>query len=181
MNSNAGDLAPRSPDTREARSRAGLDAQGGQPFDQRRLQLPQVPVQVLSMFPEVDDWVPHQLTRTMKGDVPTALDIEDLQTSGFQVGARQRQAARPDAASERNDRLMLDQEQDVFRDLTRNTLPAKTALKFKHLRVICAAKVLHHQAGTHRLRASRLVRTASSAALTALRPIVTSKPAWPNI
>jgi len=75
---------------------------------------------------------------------------------------------------------MLDQEENVFRDFTRNPLLAETTLKLQHLSVGAAAKVLHQQSAGHGLRANRLLRAVSSAAAIPLRPIVTSKPACPK-
>src|SRR5919107_1347444 len=76
---------------------------------------------------------------------------------------------------------MLYQEEDVILDLTRNTLPTKATLKLQHLLVGTAPEVLHQQAGSHGFRASRLDRTASSAAAIPLEARIISKPACPNI
>ena len=68
-------LRPARPHAGEARVPLGGDAERGQRVDQRRLELAQVPVQVLPVLAQVEDRIADQLARPVVGHVAAALDL----------------------------------------------------------------------------------------------------------
>src|SRR6266496_3745231 len=78
----------------------------------------------------------------MVGDVPSALDLHHLNPPALQHLCRQRKAPRPGAPAQRHDGVVLDQEQNVLRQLPRQPLPPELTLQLQHLGVGPAAQVM---------------------------------------
>src|SRR5688572_23397852 len=85
VDSDAGDLASAGPHPRQSRIGSRADAQPPECPDERRLKLPQVPVQVLPMPPEIEYGVAHQLAGPVEGDVAAPLDLEHFHASALQL------------------------------------------------------------------------------------------------
>ena len=113
--------------------RSAAEPERAQRGDERRLELAQVPVQVLPVLPEVEDRVADELARAVVGHVPAALDLGHLDPAPLELGRRERQAGRPGAAAQGDHRLVLDQQQEVVPALAGHALPAERALQLEHL------------------------------------------------
>jgi hypothetical protein len=85
-------------------------------------------VEILPVPPQIDDWVPHELARAVKGHVSAALHLEDLYAPSLELRWRERETAGPGAAPDRDHRIVLHQEEEIIRDFPGNALPAEGPL-----------------------------------------------------
>src|SRR5215203_2997855 len=156
VNPDAGNLAAARPHASQPRIRSCHDAELCQGLDQTALEATQVPVKVLAMLPQIDDGVTHKLARTMISDVTTALHFEHRYPTALQHCSANGEALGAGAASQRDNRLVLDQQQHVLVQLTRQPFPAELPLKLQHLTVGPAAEIVYDKAWVHAPRAKRL-------------------------
>src|SRR4051812_36476404 len=82
MHADRCDLAIIDPDARVLLDASAHDVESRQRVDQCLLDLAQVPMQILAMLLEIEDRISNELAGAVKGDVPTALDVEQLDTAG---------------------------------------------------------------------------------------------------
>jgi hypothetical protein len=92
-------------------------------------------VQVLPVSLEVDDRVADELTRPMKGDITATLDLEQFNAACSKLSLGRDEMAGFRSTTQRNDRGMLDQQQDVVGYLPRNASGRRRALEFQRFSV----------------------------------------------
>ena len=163
VDADARDLAARGPHAGQSGVAIRLDAEVAERLDQHVLEPPQVPVEVLAMCPEVEDRIADQLARTVEGHVAAALDLDHLDPAPGELRRRQRQAAGPGPAAERDDRRVLHQQQHVLGDLARDPLPADRSLSFERLAVGHRAEIPDLEPGRHAEVMRRARRTSRRA------------------
>ena len=81
------------------------------------------------MSAQVDDRVADELPRSMEGDVAAALDLVDLDASRRERGARNDQMLFLRRASKGHNRWVLDEQQEVLRELTPDSSPRELTLE----------------------------------------------------
>src|SRR5262249_44300282 len=135
MDADRGDLPALGPDARVADVPLCADTQLGQGVDQGLFDLPEIPVQVLAMTLEVNNWIANELSRAMKGDVAAAFDLEQVNSAPSERlgrGEKMPFLARP---AERDDGRMLDQKEDVLSDGAVDSGASNGALELERLGV----------------------------------------------
>jgi hypothetical protein len=104
------------------------------------LELAQVPVQILLVAPEIDDGISNQLPRSVKGDVAASLDLEHLDSPRRQEFRRGEKVFVLRRAAERDDGVMLEEEQDILWDRPRDAVTREIALELQRFGVRNAAE-----------------------------------------
>jgi hypothetical protein len=115
-------------------------------------------VQVFPVLPQIQNWIAHQLSRAMKRHVPTALNLELLDTAARQLGCAQGQTPGLSAATQRDDGLVFNQEQQIVFELTGKPPLSQGSLQLQHFGVRPETQVLHQQSSAHRAVPMRLTR-----------------------
>jgi hypothetical protein len=100
-------------------------------------------VEIFPVLPQVDDRVPHQLTRPVKSDVASPLDFEDLNAPAGQLSGGQGEASPAGTAAERDDGLVFHQEEKVLRHLALDPSAAEAPLQLENLTIGSAAEVVN--------------------------------------
>ena len=100
---------------------------GAMRADERLLDLPQIPVQILLVALEVDDRIADELSRAVEGDVAATLDLEQLDAARREQRRRREQMLLLRRAAQRDDRRMLDEEQHSCVDLAADPRPSRRA------------------------------------------------------
>jgi hypothetical protein len=129
VNPDAGDLATLCPDSSVVFATFPPDPEVLQSANQALLELPQEPMKILPMLAEIEDRVSDQLPGSVKGDVSTALNLEQLDSPLLQGISWSREVFRSEAATEGDDRCMLHQQEYVAFHLTGNSALGKRALQ----------------------------------------------------
>jgi hypothetical protein len=90
-------------------------------------------VQVLLVSSQIDYGVTHELTRAVKGDVTTPLDLVHLDSSRGQGAAGEMEVSLLRRSPERDHRWMLDQQQEILRQLAGDPRSRQLALELQDL------------------------------------------------
>jgi hypothetical protein len=75
-------------------------------------------VQVLPVALEVEDRIPDELARAVKGDISPALDLKQVHASSSQEFRRGEKMRRLCPATKRDHGRMLNEQQDIIADLS---------------------------------------------------------------
>jgi hypothetical protein len=126
------DLAPSGPDTGESILPTGSYPPPAERADEHFLESAQIPVQILPVSLEVEDGIAHELSRPVEGCVAAALNLVELHAPSRQKlrgGAVVATALR--LSPQRDDRWMLDEEEDVVRLVSADPFSRKLPLNIE--------------------------------------------------
>jgi len=124
----AAESAPAGSPTHTPGNAESPDPEARQGMDQRFLDLSQIPVQVFSPLPEIQNRIPHELPGSVVCHVPTPFDLGCRDPGRReQLGSRDEIPLRR-AAPERDHRLVLEQQEEILLSLTVDSLPRQASL-----------------------------------------------------
>jgi hypothetical protein len=135
VHSDRRDLLAASPHARVRGISLARNAVVGQGVDQCLLDASQVPMKVLTMALEIDDWIANQLARTVECHIAAPLDLEQLDATTLQKLRRSGEILFLRRPSERDDRRVLHQEQYILRNCAGNPVTRDAALQLERFRV----------------------------------------------
>src|SRR4051812_26011341 len=118
------------------------------------------------MLPQVDDRIAHQLTGAVVGDVSSTLHFEYLYATSLQLGGPEWEARGTGSAAQRDDRVMLHQEEQVLGDVACNAAAAEVPLELQNLGVTTTSQVSYQQPSGHALAPQCLARRPCTSAIT---------------
>ncbi len=132
------------------------------------------------MVREVQDRIPHELARAVEGDVPAALHLEDLHAALAQRVRRKREAGLLRATAERDDGVVLHEQEEVLGQLAGLPGAAEPALELEHLTVRTAPEIVDQQRSIgHAPVRSRRTRRESAHAPAVASMAVSPRPSGP--
>jgi len=103
----------------------------GERVDQRFLDLSQVPVQILLVALEIDDRISDELAGSVEGDVSSALDLEQLHAFALEKLRGCDEVLFLRRPAERDYRWVLDEEEEVLRNRSRDSIASEVALQLE--------------------------------------------------
>src|SRR4051812_42464732 len=109
---------------------------------------------------QIDDRVADQLARAVEGDVTTSLDLEEIDPLLHQRVSGGEQVAGLRRATQRDDRWMLDEEQHILGDLSRDAGASNAALQIERFGIRDEPQAFNQQL-RHAIRRAMATRESS--------------------
>jgi hypothetical protein len=144
VHSDGSDLAPPRPDSGESVLPPGIDPPPAERADQHLLERAQVPVQILPVLLEVQDGIPHELSRSVERRVAAALHLEELHPARREkLSLCRAVAAVLRLSPERDHGWMLHEQKHIVLQLSRDPLARQLPLQLQSRGIAEVAQVVN--------------------------------------